>query len=84
MKKIYGLFTLLSFAIGLAQDGAPASPYYNGFDFNQNGTALKNALASKITTTHTNNLTYSEVWNALQIVDLDPANSNNGPLRRRD
>lgn len=77
MKKIYGFFTLLSFTFAFAQDGAPASPYYDGFNFTQNGTALKNALASKITTTHTNNLTYSEVWNALQIVDLDPNNSNN-------
>lgn len=77
MKKIYSFFTLLSLTFAIAQDGAPAAPYYNGFNFSQTGMALKNALATKITNTHTNNLTYSQVWDALQIVDLDPANSNN-------
>lgn len=77
MKKLYSLITLLSVTIAIAQNGAPAVPYYNGFNFNQSGTALKDALATKITTTHTNNLTYSEVWNALKIVDLDPTNSAN-------
>jgi endonuclease I len=77
MKKIYSFITLLSLTIAFAQNGAPASPYYNGFNWTLTGTALKNALATKITTTHTNNLSYSEVWNALKIVDLDPTNSNN-------
>lgn len=78
MKKFYSFLSLLSFVIALAQDGAPASPYYDGFNFNQNGTALKNALATKITTTHTNFLSYTpDVWNALKITDLDPNNSNN-------
>lgn len=76
MKKIYLL--LIAFSLNaLAQNGAPASPYYNGFNWNQTGTALKNALATKITSTHTNTLTYAEVWSALKIVDLDPTNSNN-------
>jgi endonuclease I len=38
---------------------------------------LKNALATKITTTHTNFLTYSQDWNATQATDLNPTNSNN-------
>jgi endonuclease I len=67
----------MSLTICLAQDGAPATPYYNGFNWNQTGTALKNALATKITTTHVNELTYSQVWEALRIVDLDPTNSAN-------
>lgn len=75
MKKI---ITLLLISISaFAQNGAPASPYYNSFNWNQTGTALKNALATKITSTHTNQLSYSEVWNALKIVDLDPTNSAN-------
>ncbi len=75
MKKI---ITLLLISISsFAQNGAPATPYYNGFNWNQTGTALKNALATKITSTHTNQLSYSEVWNALKIVDIDPANSAN-------
>lgn len=77
MKKIYTLLTLFSLTFSIGQNGTPASPYYNGFNWTQTGTALKNALATKIITTHTNLLTYSQVWSALRIVDLDPANSNN-------
>lgn len=60
-----------------AQNGAPASPYYNGFNFTQTGTNLKNALATKIDVTHTNDLDYGDLWPALRIVDQDPANPNN-------
>lgn len=77
MKKIYSLVLLITAAISLGQNGAPASPYYNGFNWTQTGTNLKNALATKIALTHINQLSYSQVWNALKIVDLDPTNSNN-------
>ena len=77
MKNIYSLLLLISVPIGLAQDVAPASPYYNGFNWSQSGITLKSALATKITTTHTNLLSYSQVWSALKIVDLDPSNSGN-------
>jgi endonuclease I len=77
MKKLYSILALFIVTMMLAQAGAPASPYYNGFNFNQSGTALKNALATKITTTHTKNLSYSDIWDADVIVDRDPANSNN-------
>jgi endonuclease I len=77
MKKLYIFITLLSLSFTIAQNGAPASPYYNGFNFTLTGTALRDALATKITTTHTRNLSYSEVWSALKIVDLDPTNSAN-------
>ncbi|MFM2229911.1 MAG: hypothetical protein RL607_1169 [Bacteroidota bacterium] len=74
-------FTLLaSFAIGIlsAQNGAPANPYYNGFNWTLTGMNLKDALATKITTTHTNELTYTPgVWNAIKAVDLDPTNTTN-------
>lgn len=76
MKKIYSFITLLSLTVSFAQDGAPASPYYNGFNWTQTGSALKTALATKITTTHLNELSYSQVWSALKIVDLDPNNSS--------
>ncbi len=75
MKKIYTLLTLITLS-AVAQNGAPASPYYNGFNWNQSGSALKTALASKITSTHTNQLSYSQVWSALKITDLDPSNSS--------
>jgi endonuclease I len=77
MKKIYSFFALFSAAILFAQAGAPASPYWNGFNFNQTGMTLKAALATKITNTHTNQLSYSEVWDALKIADRDPSNTAN-------
>ncbi|MGB0881707.1 MAG: endonuclease [Vicingaceae bacterium] len=52
-------------------------PYYNGVNFTLVGGALKTELANKITTTHTNQLTYSSVWNELKITDEDPNNSSN-------
>lgn len=76
MKKLYSLIALFSASLIFAQAGAPAT-YYNGFNWNQTGTALKNALASKITSTHTNRLSYGEIWDASKITDLDPSNSNN-------
>lgn len=73
MKKIYSLALLLSTTFGFAQAGAPASPYYNGFNWNLTGMALKNALATKITTTHTNLLSYSQAESSILVTDLDPA-----------
>jgi endonuclease I len=77
MKKITSLLLILNIAIAFSQDGAPATPYYNSFNWTQTGTALKDALATKITNTHTNQLSYSEVWSALKLVDKDPANVAN-------
>ncbi|WP_309614890.1 endonuclease [Flavobacterium sp.] len=78
MKKITSILLLLNFAIAFSQNGTPASPYYNGFNWTLTGSNLKNALATKITNTHTNLLSYTPgIWNALKIVDLDPTNSNN-------
>src|SRR5690606_37127072 len=59
-----------------AQAGAPAR-YYDGFNFSQSGMALKAALAAKISTTHTNTLSYQQAENALKIVDLDPDDATN-------
>jgi len=47
--------------------------YYNDVDLSLTGTALKNELASKITDTHTNTLSYSEAREALKIIDLVPS-----------
>lgn len=78
MKKIYLLFTILSVTIGIAQSGAPAVPYYNGFNWNQSGNTLRDALATKITSTHTNFLTYTPgIWEASKITDLDPTDVTN-------
>jgi len=75
MKKIYSIFALLSISLIAAQAGAPATPYYNNFNWTLTGTALKNELATKISITHTNELSYD--WEALKVTDLDPFNSNN-------
>jgi endonuclease I len=91
MKKIYLLIGLLCLGIAFGQDGAPAAPYWNGFNFNQTGMALKSALATKITNTHTHMLSYSDIWGADQYTDQDPDNTNNvlmvygyGTSRSRD
>jgi endonuclease I len=75
MKKIYSILALLSISLVIAQAGAPATPYYDGSNWTLTGTALKSALATKITSTHTNELSYG--WEALKVTDLDPINSNN-------
>lgn len=78
MKKIFTFLLILNLAIVFSQAGAPATPYYNGFNWTLTGTNLKNALATKIISTHTNFLTYTPgVWNALKNTDLDPSNSAN-------
>lgn len=75
MKKITSLLLLLNIAIAFSQNGAPAAPYYNGFNWTLTGSNLKNALATKITNTHTHQLTYSQTDEALAILDLDPADN---------
>jgi hypothetical protein len=77
MRKITSLLLLLNLAYAFSQNGAPASPYYNGFNWTLTGTNLKNALATKITTTHTHELIYSQTDDALAILDLDPADATN-------
>jgi len=76
MRKIYALLAIALSSLTFAQQGAPAQPYYNGFNFTLTGTPLRTALATLTTNKHTNFLTYSEVWDALQLVDRDPANLN--------
>ena len=77
MSKFFLRLSLLFSAAGFAQAGAPAMPYYNGFNFNQSGIALRTSLAYKITDTHLNILTYQQAENALKIVDLDPEDGTN-------
>ena len=76
MKKIIITVVLFAYTIGFTQNGAPAT-YYNGFNWTLNGTALKTALATKITTTHTRLLEYFETENAIQVVDRDPTDAIN-------
>ena len=51
--------------------------YYNNVNLNLTGTSLKDALATKIISTHTTSLSYTPgVWDALKQTDLDPSNSS--------
>jgi endonuclease I len=77
MKKIYLLISILYIQIGFSQAVTPASPYYDGFDWTQTGTALKNALDNILTSKHTKKLTYGEAENSIKITDLDPTDNTN-------
>jgi endonuclease I len=78
MKKIYSIIALITFVFGYSQAGAPASPYYSGFNWTLTGLALKTPLANLTIAKHTNLLSYTPgIWNASKITDLDPSNSNN-------
>lgn len=77
MKKNFTLLFVLNLILAFAQNSAPANPYYNGFNWNLTGSALKSALETKILNTHTNYLTYSQVWDATQVTDLDPNDATN-------
>ena len=66
---------LLSFYFFLLVSSAAFSQqaYYNDVDLTLTGIQLKNALATKITTTHTNKLSYTPgVWNASKATDITP------------
>lgn len=80
MRKNFTLLFIASVSLAFSQAGAPATPYYNGFNWSLTGMSLKNALASKITTTHTNFLTYADAENALRYTDLDPTDATNTNL----
>ncbi|MCB0380091.1 MAG: endonuclease [Flavobacteriales bacterium] len=73
MKKTF--FILFTFVSVFVFGQIPA--YYNNVNLTLTGQALKNELANKITVTHTNWITYSDVWTALEQTDLDPTNTNN-------
>lgn len=78
MKKFYSIITLFYISFIVAQSGAPATPYYDGSNWTLIGTGLKDALSTKIISTHTNLLSYTPgIWEASKITDLDPNNSNN-------
>ena len=72
MKKL-----LLVFLISLSASIYSQESYYDGIDFSKSGTALKEDLAIRITSTHTNFLSYTPgVWEASKVTDLNPENSS--------
>ncbi len=71
MKKILLLAFLFTFSLYAQQ------AYYNDVNLTLTGINLKNELATKITNTHSNNLSYNDAREALKIVDLDPGQGTN-------
>ena len=72
IKKGLLLIFITSFSISFSQES-----YYNDVDLTLHGMQLKEALASKITRTHTNILPYTPgVWEASKITDINPENNS--------
>ncbi|WP_298518339.1 endonuclease [uncultured Kordia sp.] len=71
----------LLFLIGLISFSAVAQQaYYNDVNLTLTGTQLRDALATKVINTHSNSLSYSEIWDAIMITDIDPNNTSNVTL----
>ena len=67
MKKLLILIFITSFSVSFSQE-----QYYNDVDLTLAGAALKDALAAKIISTHSNMLDYNpDVWEASKITDKD-------------
>jgi endonuclease I/chitodextrinase len=72
MKKNVLLLSLFLTFVASAQES-----YYNGVDLTAEGIELKNNLAAKTISAHTNFLSYTPgVWDALKVTDLNPENSS--------
>ncbi|MDX6747203.1 endonuclease [Polaribacter sp. PL03] len=68
IKKLLFLIALTACTLTFSQ----AESYYNDVNLELSGADLKNALALKITSTHTNKLEYTPgVWEASKITDKD-------------
>jgi endonuclease I/chitodextrinase len=74
IKKLFTSYFLLFISfISFSQ----VQTYYDDVDKTLTGLALKNALTTKITTTHTNKLVYTPgVWEASKVTDENPNNTN--------
>ena len=75
MKKLLLLLFIISFSVSFSQEA-----YYNDVDKTLTGLALKDELAAKIITTHTNPLPYTsgspDVWDATKATDENKSNTN--------
>ena len=73
MKQFLFLILVCYSSVFIAQ----VPDYYNDVNLSLTGVNLKAALATKITNTHTNNLSYTPgIWEASKITDINPDNSN--------
>ena len=73
MKQLLFLILVCYSSLLIAQ----APDYYNDVNLSLTGANLKAALATKITNTHSNNLSYTPgIWEASKITDVNPENPN--------
>lgn len=79
MKHFYTFILAFVTSFAFAQLTPPTAleTYYNSVDFSATGIALKNDLIDLTEDKHVNYLSYSDVWEASRVTDLDPNNSNN-------
>lgn len=78
MNYITTMKRTLLFLIGLLSLSAIAQQsYYNDVNLTLTGIQLRDELATKVINTHSNSLSYSEIWTATMITDVDPNNANN-------
>lgn len=70
------LLSIVAFVFSLNTTTAQQA-YYNDVNLTLDGIPLKNELAQKIISTHSQNLSYSDAREALKIVDLNPGQTNN-------
>ncbi|WP_347925295.1 endonuclease [Pontimicrobium sp. SW4] len=71
MRKFYFLALIVTINISVFAQQS----YYDDVNLTLTGVALKNELANKVTTTHTNVLSYG--WDATKATDLNPSNFSN-------
>ena len=75
IKKLTLLILISSFSVSFSQES-----YYNDVDLTLYGTQLKEALATKITASHTRVLEYTserpDVWDATKATDENPNNTS--------
>ncbi|CAM1343678.1 endonuclease [Tenacibaculum amylolyticum] len=72
IKKLLSIYLIAGSLFISAQQS-----YYNDVDLTKSGIALKDELATKITATHTNFLSYTPgVWEASKATDFNPDNAN--------
>lgn len=73
IKTFYTVFAIFLATVSFAQ----VPSYYSDVNLTLTGINLKNALTTKITNTHTNQISYTQVWNVLKVSDVDPTNAAN-------
>ncbi|WP_298883713.1 endonuclease [uncultured Polaribacter sp.] len=70
MKRLLSLLVIIITTNAFAQQN-----YYNDVDLNLTGLTLKDELATKIISTHSQFLSYDQIWDASKATDVNPSNA---------